>query len=83
MRHVLLAFVVFSLIVAGVLALDKCTAPADVPDVPGVELDVDIDRAKPRKTLSPKPAAPKASVKTLSPKVSMVKPQAPKPAPKR
>lgn len=83
MKGVLIAFIVFSLIVAGVMTLDRCTAPAEVPDAPGIELDVDIDRAKPRKTLTPKPAAPRASAP--APKVTMQKkPQAPKPAqPKR
>lgn len=76
--------VMFALMVAAIWFLTgQCAAPDQSPDAPGIELDMDIDRAKPRKTLTPKPA-PKVSAKAPAPKVSMVKPQAPKPAqPKR
>lgn len=59
MKHLIAGLLLLSVVIAAVMMLGQCSAPA--PDAPGIELD--IDRAKPRKTLkpqAPKPAAPKA-----------------------
>jgi hypothetical protein len=59
MKHLILGLLVFSLIVAAAMTLRSCAAVNQTPDVPpGIELDVDVDRAKPRKTLKPKTPAP-------------------------
>lgn len=57
MKHLILGLLMVSVVVAAVMTLRQCTA--QTPDVPpGIELDVDVDRAKPRKTLKPKTPAP-------------------------
>ena len=65
MKHLILGLMLLSVVVAAVMGLKQCSGPA--PETPGIELDVDIDRAKPRKTLTPKPA-PKVSAKAPQPK---------------
>ena len=59
MKHLILGLLMVSVVAAAVMTLRGCADVAQTPDVPpGIELDVDTDRAKPRKTLKPKTPAP-------------------------
>ena len=58
MKHLIRGLLVVSALVAALIALRGCDVNQTPDDPPGIELDVDVDRAKPRKTLKPKTPAP-------------------------